>query len=147
VTSALQRAADLATWMGGQFKSLRGYVDQQVVAARAYTDSSLTTATSGLTSSLQGYADNKAAQVKADILGGASAAYDTLKELQDAITGDQGPVAALTAKLGTRVAVDAQQSFTNAQQAVGRANIAAAAAADLGTDVDLVALAVAALNS
>ncbi|MDB0567377.1 hypothetical protein LBW52_15305, partial [Ralstonia solanacearum] len=41
--------------------------------------------------------------LKADLLGGADAAFDTLKELQDAILKDQTGIAALLAAVDRRV--------------------------------------------
>lgn len=73
-------------------------------------------------------------QLKSDILNGADADHDSLKELQDAILAvaqaDAGLVSAMQA-----------QNFDTLEQAQGRANIGAAAAADLGdlTGLDFVA--------
>lgn len=85
--------------------------------------------------------------VKAEILGGAPEALNTLKELADALAGDPTIAATLTASLANRVRVDALQSFTSEQKTVGRQNIGAASDADLAglslaignTDTDFVA--------
>jgi hypothetical protein len=89
-----------------------------------------------------------AAALKNDILGGAGAALDTLKELADALAGDANYATTIAAKLAKVVAVDVIQTFTNAEKIQARANIGAAAATDLAqlqtdlgnVDADLVAL-------
>ena len=61
-------------------------------------------------------------QLKADILGGADGAFDTLKELQDALAGDASGIAALTRALESRVRFDEPQDtlgFSGASIAPG----------------------------
>ena len=85
--------------------------------------------------------------VKNDLLNGASAAYDTFKELQDLLVGQDDAVAALTTAVGNRVRFDQAQVLTSEQQAFARDNIGAASQADLNalvaavgnTEEDLVA--------
>lgn len=85
---------------------------------------------------------------KNDLLGGAGAALDTLKELADALNNDASYATNIAAMLTKRLAVDAVQTFTNAEKLQGRENIGAAAdtelkqlKTDLGdVDADLVAL-------
>ena len=85
---------------------------------------------------------------KNDLLGGAGAALDTLKELADALNNDASYATNVAAMLTKRLAVDAVQTFTNAEKIQARANIGAAAdtelqqlKTDLGNvDADLVAL-------
>lgn len=89
-----------------------------------------------------------AAALKNDILGGAGAALDTLKELADALAGDANYATTIATKMAKVVAVDVIQTFTNAEKIQARANIGAAAAADVtqlqtdlgNVDADLVAL-------
>ena len=69
--------------------------------------------------------------VKADILGSAPAALDTLQELAAALSDNPSFATDIATALGTRVRVDAAQSFDSSQQTQGRANIGAAAASDL----------------
>lgn len=84
---------------------------------------------------------------KNELLDGAGAAYDTFKELQDLLVGNEDAVAALTAAVGNRVRFDAAQVLTAEQQGTARSNIGAAAAADVAalttavgdTEADLVA--------
>ena len=63
------------------------------------------------------------AAVKSDILGGADAAYDTLKELQDIIKADESTAAALATAVNNRVRFDDAQTLTQAQKAQACANI------------------------
>lgn len=69
--------------------------------------------------------------LREDILGGAGAAFDTLQELQVFAEANEGAAASLAAAQVKRVRVDAAQPFTPVEQAQGRDNIGAAAAADL----------------
>lgn len=63
------------------------------------------------------------AQVKTDILGGASAAFDTLQELQAALGGDANFATTTATALGNRVRYDASQTLTSAQQLTACNNI------------------------
>lgn len=75
------------------------------------------------------------------ILGGASAAFDTLLELQTALQGEQGQTTAILSALGKRLAVDQAQSFTAPEKAQGLANLGAIASADIGDpNTDFVAV-------
>lgn len=89
-----------------------------------------------------------AAAVKNEILGGAGAAYDTLKELQDLLVGEQSTLDAINTALGNRVRVDvATQSLTTTQKQNARTNIDAYGSVELGNpDADLVAVFVAGLS-
>ncbi len=70
--------------------------------------------------------------LKADLLGGADAAFDTLKELQTAIQNDQSGIAALLAAVDARVRFDAAQALTATEQTQARNNIGAMSAAAVG---------------
>lgn len=107
-----------------------------VSAATSIDDAQVSTGTT--------YSSNKIVALlgalKADILGSADAAYDTLLELQQAVQGDQSGIAVLTAAIDRRVRVDAAQTLTVEEKAQARSNIDAAAAGDVGnTDTDFVA--------
>jgi hypothetical protein len=69
--------------------------------------------------------------VKNDLTNGASTALDTLSELAAALGDDPNFATTIATELSSRVRVDAVQTFTSPQQAQGRDNIGAAAAADL----------------
>lgn len=57
------------------------------------------------------------AAVKADILGGAEAAYDTLKEIQDKVKAGDSTASSLLDGLGKRLRVDEVMVLTEEQQA------------------------------
>lgn len=74
-----------------------------------------------------------AAAVKTEILGGAGAAYDTLKELQDLLTGEQTAIDAINTALGNRVRTDtAAQGLTSVQKQNARTNIDAYGSVEIG---------------
>ena len=84
--------------------------------------------------------------LKAEILGGADAAYDTLVEIQQLLQNGTSGLDALLAAVNNRVRFDAAQSLTLAEQLQARSNIGAVAASDVGnTDTDFVAVFVGAL--
>ena len=56
------------------------------------------------------------AAVQVSILGGASAAFDTLKELQDLMVTDEGLLTALTTAVANRVRFDDVQTLTTEQK-------------------------------
>lgn len=83
------------------------------------------------TSASQTYSINKIvtsiaearAAVKAEILGGAGAAYDTLKELEDLFASTGADLSGITTALGNRVRFDAVQSLTAPQKVTANANM------------------------
>lgn len=70
-----------------------------------------------------------------ELIGGSSAALDTLKELADALNNDPHFATSVGEALGVRVRVDAAQSFSAAQKARGRGNIDAVGTGDVGVAV------------
>lgn len=85
------------------------------------------------------------AELKNEILGDASPAYDTLSELMALITSgdatDQTAIQNVVTALGNRVRFDAAQTLTAAQALQARTNIGAASAASVGnTSRDFVAV-------
>ncbi len=107
-----------------------------IVAAAAIDDLQVSTTNT--------YSSNKVVSLldalKADILGGADPAYDTLLELQQALQNDQTGIAALTAAIDKRVRFDAAQALSPAEQLQARGNIGAVAAMDIGdVNTDFVA--------
>lgn len=99
------------TRVGGEIKTLRSSVGTQIADA--------------------------CTALKNEILGGASAAYDTLKEIEDFLKNNDTVVAALQAlKI---VKYDAAQELTSEEKGTARSNIGAAAAADL-TSLDSAAV-------
>lgn len=61
--------------------------------------------------------------VRASILGGASAAYDTLLELEQLATSNSSTATALATAVNNRVRYDAAQTLTTAQQLQACTNI------------------------
>ncbi len=81
------------------------------------------------------------AQLRIDILGGASPAYDTLLELQVELEGQDSAVANILVALDNRVRFDVAQTLTAIQKAQGNANLGSASLVDIGNpDTDLVAV-------
>lgn len=81
-------------------------------------------------------ADARAA-LKSELLGGAGAAFDTLKELYDLLQAgdqaDQNAITALNTALGNRVRFDAAQTLTTAQKVTANANMGSLSLADFGS--------------
>lgn len=70
-------------------------------------------------------------EVKDDLLGGAGAAYDTLKELADLIETNKTAVEALQTIAAGHVKYDTAQVLTDEQKAQARTNIGAVAASEI----------------
>lgn len=70
-------------------------------------------------------------EVKNDLLGGAGAAYDTLKELADLIETNKTAVEALQTIAAGHVKYDAAQVLTDEQKAQARTNIGAVSASEI----------------
>jgi hypothetical protein len=110
-------------------------------ATKTYADAKITDASASATTT---YSSNNIisllAQLKSEILGGASSAYDTLLEIQQQLQGDDTDIAALLTSVGNRVRFDAAQTLTAPQAAQARSNIGAQEAAAIGDpEQDLVA--------
>lgn len=108
-----------------------------VVSATAIDDAHVSTTST--------YSSNKIVSLldalKAEILGGADAAYDTLLEIQQLLQDDTSGLDALLTAVNKRVRFDEAQTLTTGEQAQARSNIGAVAASDIGdTDTDFVAL-------
>jgi len=67
--------------------------------------------------------NNAKAEVKADILGGADAAYDTLQEVKAFLQSNDSAISGLLSSIGTRIRYDASQTLNTTQQATACANI------------------------
>lgn len=79
--------------------------------------------------------------LKAEILGGADAAYDTLVEIQQLLQDGTSGLDALLAAINNRVRFDAEQTLTVIEQQQARENIGAIALAAIGdADTDFVAV-------
>lgn len=113
-----------------------------VAASSAIDDAQISTSTTYSSSKIVTLLD----ALKAEILGGADDAYDTLLEIQQLLQNSTSGLDALLAAVNNRVRFDAAQSLTVAEQLQARSNIGAVAASDVGnTDTDFVAVFVGAL--
>lgn len=70
--------------------------------------------------------DDKVAALRNELLGGASSAYDTFKELQDLFLENKDLLEKLEDIAGKHVRFDVVQTLTSAEKALARANIEAA---------------------
>jgi hypothetical protein len=82
---------DAAGSAAGALASAKSYSNTNLATAKSYADSGDATTLE----SAQTYADTAAAKVKDDLLNGAGAAYDTLKELGDLIDDNADAIDAL----------------------------------------------------
>lgn len=80
--------------------------------------------------------DEKLARLRADILGGAGEAFDTLLELQQLLEADREGIAALKALAAGHVKFDAAQGLTASQQAQARANIGAVSGPEMDAAIN-----------
>lgn len=108
-----------------------------VVSATAIDDAQVSTTST--------YSSNKIVSLldalKAEILGGADAAYDTLLEIQQLLQDDTSGLDALLTAVNKRLRFDEVQTLTTGEQAQARSNIGALAASDVGdTDTDFIAI-------
>ena len=110
---------------------------QAAVASNVIDDGQVATTSTYSSSKIVSLLD----ALKAEILGGADAAYDTLVEIQQLLQNGTSGLDALLAAVNNRVRFDAAQTLTAPEQAQARSNIGAVAASDVGnTDTDFVAV-------
>ena len=69
---------------------------------------------------------------KTAIINGAPAAYDTLLEIANKLSSDDGVTSSMLTSIGNKVAYDQAQTLTAPQKAQAIANIGAISAADVG---------------
>lgn len=128
---------------------LKGRIDQVAANAGAVIDDAATNSSSKTYSinKIQSEIAATAQATKDAILGGAGAAYDTLKELQDFLQGEAADIASLMSAVGNRLRVDADQGLTAAQKLTARSNIDVYSKAEIGNpDADFAATFVAGLT-
>jgi len=136
VTARIGNLAGLSTTDKSNLVAAINELQAAVVAAVAIDDGTITTSTTYSSSKIVGLLD----ALKAEILGGADAAYDTLLEIQQAIQSGDGAIAALLEAVNKRVRYDAGQSLTAPEQAQARDNIGAVSTLNVGdTGFDFVA--------
>ncbi len=113
-----------------------------VLAANAIDDNQIAASSTYSSSKIISLLD----ALKADILGGADAAFDTLVEIQQLLQNGTNGLDALLSAVNNRVRFDAAQMLTESEQLQARTNIGTIAASEIGnTDTDFVALFVEAL--
>jgi hypothetical protein len=102
-------------------------------ATKAYADAKINDAAAAATTT---YSSNeiiaRLATLKNEILGGASSAYDTLLEIQNALAGDDADIASLLTAVGNRIRFDAGQSLTAPQLQQAQDNISVYSRAEIG---------------
>ena len=84
---------------------------------------------------LAGAIDNKIAELKAELLGGAGSAFDTFKELQDLFLEHKDLIEELKAIAGKHLRFDIAQSLTDAEKALARSNIGAVSQGEVDTAI------------
>jgi hypothetical protein len=156
--SLVTQIQNLAVRIGTECKDLRN--KQGNLASLATTDKdSLVDAINELHSALSSFSEindsltvaanktysiNKILQLisdaKSEILGGASAAFDTLQELSVLIQNDQSGITALTTALGYRLRFDAAQTLSSTEQQQAQDNLQVYSRTQIGDPTtDLVA--------
>lgn len=80
--------------------------------------------------------DEKLAQLKNELTGGAGEAYDSLKELQTILENGKAELDALKELAAGHVKYDAAQGLTASQQAMARSNIGAVSGAEMDAAID-----------
>ena len=151
MTTQAEQITALATRIGTECKTLRAEITavdgdvktlQTTVQGLPQINDTTASATSLYSSSKVDSQITAAKQaVKNDLLGGAGAAYDTLKELADLINNNVSAIQAIEALAAGHVKFDGAQELTAEQKAQARANIGAMAGGDLATDATFKALA------
>ena len=114
-TDLTSKVSLLAQRMGGVCHDIKAQADATDATLTTY----MNTTVPGLLSSL-----------KDEILGGASAAYDTLKEIEDFLKANDDVVEAIQA---LKIVKYDSQTLTDAEKTQVRTNIGAASASDLST--------------
>ena len=117
-----EQMANFASAIASECKEIRALIN----AAKEIKDSATGTGTTWSSSKISSELTAAKNEVKNDLLGGAGAAYDTLKELSDLIASNASSIEALEALAAGHVRFNAAQSLTDAQKAQARANIGAA---------------------
>lgn len=111
----------------GEVSAIQGLVESQT----NINDSLASSTTTYSSSKIESVVTEAKQAVKNDLLGGAGAAYDTLKELADLIQTNASAIGSLKAIAAGHVRFDQAQSLGDPQKQQARTNIGAAAASDL----------------
>jgi hypothetical protein len=136
ITAKIGVLASLTTTQKSSLVAAVNEVAASIGSAAGIDDGATSTTSTWSSSKTNTEIADARASLKAEILGGAGPAYDTLEELRALLTAsdsdDDAAIAALTTALGNRVRFDEAQTLTSPQQAQARTNIGAASAADVG---------------
>lgn len=166
-----QRIIDLATRIATEIKSLRNTTDGKIgdlaslsttqkaslvaslnelkalidstsaAAGASIDDSSSSTSKTWSASKISAAITQAAVQVKADLVGTAGPALDTLGEIVDQLRDDESQLATLLTAVGNRLRFDAPQTLTTPQKQQARTNIDAFGSVEIGTpDTDFATL-------
>ena len=131
--SVTGRLSDLTTADKTNLVAAINELKKAVVTGTGIDDDTIATSTTYSSSKIVSLLD----ALKAEILGGADGAYDTLLEIQELLNSGTSGLDALLAAVNHRVRFDAAQSLTVEEQAQVRDNIGAVARSDVGdTDTD-----------
>lgn len=130
VSAAKGNITTLQTSLGTLQTELKALKDQ-VASATNINDTKAGTTTTYSSSKIESDITAAKQAVKDDLLGGAGAAYDTLKELADLIAANKSAIDALKEVAAGHVKYDAAQTLSDVQKKQARDNIGAGAAADV----------------
>ena len=130
ITAAKGNITTLQTSLGTLQTELKSLKDK-VASATNIDDTKAGTTTTYSSSKIESDITTAKQAVKDDLLGGAGAAYDTLKELADLITSNKDAIDAVKEVAAGHVKYDAAQTLTDVQKKQARDNIGAGAAADV----------------
>lgn len=130
ITAAKGNITTLQSSLGTLQTELKALKDK-VASATNIDDTKAGTATTYSSSKIESDITAAKQAVKNDLLGGAGAAYDTLKELADLITSNKDAIDALKEVAAGHVKYDTAQTLTDVQKKQARDNIGAGAAADV----------------
>ncbi|MGE9985374.1 hypothetical protein [Desulfovibrio sp. SGI.169] len=129
--SKIGALADLTTTEKGNLVAALNELQAALENASNIDDANASTSTTYSSSKIASEILAASNALKADLLGGAGEAYDTLKELADLIQTNQSAIDALEALAAGHVKYDAAQTLTDEQKEQARANIGASAASDV----------------
>lgn len=104
---------------------LKNLIDTAAVLNDAATGSTTSTLSANKISQL-------IATAKSEILGGASSAFDTLLEIQNALAADDADINGLLTAVNNRVRYDAAQALSAGQKAQALTNIGGVSTDDIG---------------
>lgn len=119
------RVSEFAARTGQEIKKVRGEVAKKVEIDDAQASATKTYSSQKVDSQITAAKQS----VKNDLLGGAGEAYDTLKELADALVTNKDAITALQQIAKGHVQFDKAQALNDDQKKQARANIGALSAA------------------